>query len=86
MNTIKKGLGALFSGSAKSRISYRRLFAFVVSTGLLIGSKLGEENWMIVVLAFMGLEGAVALVSAVKPPPAQSSGNPGQLPDTTPAP
>jgi len=54
---------ALFS--ATDRISYRRLLAFVTATGLLIGEKLADEQWVYVCVAFIAAEAGPKMIDSL---------------------
>jgi len=68
MSKIKRGFAALFS--ARGKISYRRLLAFAAGSGFFGFDQLSEQNWMILALAFMGIEGVQAVMGIFKTPAA----------------
>jgi len=74
MSKIKRGFAALFS--ARGKISYRRLLAFAAGSAFFGFSQLSEQNWMILALAFMGIEGVQAVVGLMKPAPAAAPAAP----------
>lgn len=53
-----------------SRLSYRRLFAFCVATGLLAAHVIGEDTWMVVTAAFIAAEGTERVVRLATQPSA----------------
>lgn len=57
MNGVGGALGAILSRES----SWRRLLAFLISSGLLVGGYLSEDTWVWVALAFVGAESATRL-------------------------
>jgi hypothetical protein len=49
----------------QSQVSYRRLLAFAVGTGLLMGGWLTSGDWLWLALAYVGVEGAQRIAEAV---------------------
>lgn len=63
------GLGGLLSRES----SWRRLLAFLVASGLLVGQYLTEETWLWVALAYIGTEGAQRIAETRNPRSSRSS-------------
>lgn len=48
-----------------SRLSYRRLLAFVVATGLLVNQVIEADTWMVVTAAFIASDGIERVARAM---------------------
>lgn len=62
-----------FFGQAGERLSYRRLLMAALATGLLCAGQIDQTIWLVVALAFMGVETAERIISGLRQRPPEVS-------------